>query len=252
MTLLADDASRWLRRYHPAAESRIRLLYFPHAGGSASFCFPLSRVLSPSIEVLAVQYPGRQDRRSEPCIEDISRLADALADALDGVGDRPTAFFGHSMGAILAFEVAERFQAGGRPMPVRLIASARRAPSTVRHERVHLAGDDGIIADMRTLSGTDEHLLDDDDLLRMVLPTIRADYRAIETYEWTPGPPLECPITVLVGDSDPKVTVDEARLWEKHTVADFEMHVYPGGHFYLGGDGLGVADVIRRQLAAYL
>jgi surfactin synthase thioesterase subunit len=213
---------------------------------------PLSRVLSPSIEVLAVQYPGRQDRRSEPCIDDISPLADALAEALDGVGGRPTAFLGHSMGAILAFEVAERFQAGGRPLPVRIIASARRAPSTVRHERVHLAGDEAIIADMRTLSGTDERLLGDDDLLRLVMPAIRADYRAIETYEWTPGPPLECSITVLVGDSDPKVTVEEARLWGMHTTADFEMHVYPGGHFYFGDDGLGIADMVRRQLAAYL
>lgn len=252
MTSLADKTNPWLQCYHRSPDGGVRLLYFPHAGGSASFCFPISRVLSPSIEVLALQYPGRQNRRPERCMQNISQFVDAIIAALEEVDDRPLAFFGHSMGAILAFEVALRFQRCGRTMPVRLFASGRRAPSTTRYEKVHLSDNDELIAELRRLAGTDKRVLGDEELIRMILPAMRADYKAIETYEWIPGPPIDCPITVLVGNNDPKTTVDEARAWKKHTTRDFTMHVYPGGHFYLGSDGLRVVNVIREYLEAYL
>jgi surfactin synthase thioesterase subunit len=248
VTSLADNTNPWLQCSHRSPDGRVRLLYFPHAGGSASFCFPISRILSPSIEVLALQYPGRQNRRSEPCMQNISQFVDAIMVALEEVDDRPLAFFGHSMGAILAFEVASHFQRCGRTMPVRLFASGRRAPSTTRYENVHQSDEDGLIAELRRLAGTDKRVLAEEELIRMILPPMRADYKAIETYEWMPGPPIDCPITVLVGNNDPKTTVDEARAWKKHTTRDFTMHVYPGGHFYLGGDGSGVANVIREYL----
>jgi surfactin synthase thioesterase subunit len=252
VTSLADKTNPWLQCYHRSPDAGVRLLYFPHAGGSASFCFPISRVLSPSIEVLALQYPGRQNRRTERCMQNISQFVDAIIVALEEVDDRPLAFFGHSMGAILAFEVALRFQRCGRTMPVRLFASGRRAPSTTRYEKVHLCDDDGLIAELRRLAGTDKRILGDEEIIRMILPAMRVDYKAIETYEWIPGPAIDCPITGLVGNNDPKTTVDEARAWKKHTTRDFTMHVYPGGHFYLGSDGLRVVNVIRECLAAYL
>jgi surfactin synthase thioesterase subunit len=181
-------------------------------------------------------------------MQNISQFVDAIMVALEEVDDRPLAFFGHSMGAILAFEVASHFQRCGRTMPVRLFASGRRAPSTTRYENVHQSDEDGLIAELRRLAGTDKRVLAEEELIRMILPPMRADYKAIETYEWMPGPPIDCPITVLVGNNDPKTTVDEARAWKKHTTRDFTMHVYPGGHFYLGGDGSGVANVIREYL----
>jgi surfactin synthase thioesterase subunit len=129
--------------------------------------------------------------------------------------------------------------------PTCLLVSGRRAPSTHRDERVHLADDDGILAEIRTLSGTDTRITGDDEVLRMVLPPIRSDYKAIETYEYRPGARLDCPIQAFVGDCDPKATLDEVRAWRNHTNAHFALHVYPGGHFYLDNHATAVLDKIR-------
>ncbi|MEU8976254.1 thioesterase II family protein [Streptomyces monashensis] len=237
----------WVRRFHPGPEGAPRLVCLPHAGGSASYFFPVSRQLASVAEVLAVQYPGRQDRRHEPCIDSIPALADALVAELRPYGDRPLTLFGHSMGASLGFEVALRLEQAGTTVR-HLFASGRRAPSTVRDERVHLRDDDGLIADVKQLSGTDEQVLGDEEIVRMILPAIRADYRAAETYRYTPGPPLTCPITVLTGDADPHVTDAEARAWQRHTTGPFELKVFTGGHFYLNSQAAGVISVIEKSL----
>jgi surfactin synthase thioesterase subunit len=241
-----DDADRWIRRFHPAPDAGTRLVCLPHAGGSASFYFPVSRALSPSLDVLAVQYPGRQDRMGEPPVGDLDELADRAFAALSGWLDRPAVLFGHSLGATVGFEVARRMQATGRA-PVALVVSARRAPSVQRPETVHLRSDDGLLAELTGLSGTDPRLLGDPDLLRAVLPVLRSDYRAAETYRYRPGPRLTCPVTALTGDEDPKVTLDEARAWGGHTDAGFEFHVFAGGHFYLASHQDAVLDIVRRH-----
>lgn len=242
------DSNLWIRRYHPAPQSKVRLVCLPHAGGSASFYFPVSRALSPSVEVLAVQYPGRQDRRSEPCIDDLPTLARHVLGALDGWLDRPIALFGHSMGATVGFELACMLEQE-RGLPVAwLFASARRAPSMQRTERIHLENDAGLIAELRRLSGTDGSVLGDEEMLQMVLPATRADYRAAEMYEYKARPSLTCPITVFVGDDDPKVTVDEARAWRDHTTGAFEFQVFDGGHFYLTSHQSKVLKLMADQL----
>lgn len=232
MTTLSADPDKWIRRYHRAPDSPVQLVCFAHAGGSASFFFPVSRAMSPAVEVSAVQYPGRQDRRAEPNIDDIATLADAIFPVVRPLTDRPLAFFGHSMGAIIAYEVALRLEADGAPPLTRLYASGRRAPSRYRQEAVHRLGDAGLIADMRKLSGTNAGLLGDPETLAMILPSVRSDYKAIETYTHTPGRTVSCPIRALIGDSDPKVTVEEAKAWSEHTTGSFDMRVFPGGHFY--------------------
>ena len=145
----------------------------------------------------------------------------------------PTALFGHSMGASLAFELARLIEAETGETPAHLFASGRRAPSAHRAETVHLLDDRGLLADVRKLSGTDMAVLGDEDMLRAALPAIRSDYRAAETYAYRPGPPLRCPITVFTGDDDPKTTVEEARAWSTHTTGPFDLQVFPGGHFFL-------------------
>ena len=164
----------WIRRYHQAPDSPVRLVCFPHAGGSASFFFPVAKALAPAIDVTAVQYPGRQDRRTEPNIDNIADLADAILPAVRPLTDRPLAFFGHSMGAILAYEVALRLEKDGAAPLTRLYASGRRAPSRYREETVHKRDDAGVIAELRGLSGTDADLLGDAETLEMILPAINA------------------------------------------------------------------------------
>jgi surfactin synthase thioesterase subunit len=189
--------------------------------------------LGPEIEMLAVQYPGRQDRRRERRIEDIAELADLIFAALLPKLDRPFAFFGHSMGAVLAFEVARRLSTRTRTVPQRLFVSGRRAPSRHRPDDVHLRDDAGLTAELRQVAGADPRWLNDSLLRAIVLPMIRSDYTAIERYTCPPGIALDCPITVLVGDADPYTTIDEARAWRDHATGEFDLRVFPGGHFYL-------------------
>ncbi|MEU7613946.1 alpha/beta fold hydrolase [Micromonospora sp. NPDC049204] len=245
-------AGQWIRRLNGDRDRPSRLVCLPHAGGSASFFLPLASTLSSDVEVLGVQYPGRQDRRLEPMIDSIADLADKVTEALDGWTDRPTTLLGHSMGATIAFEVARRLEQRLDNSVVGLIASGRRAPSIQRGEdNVHLRDDDGLIAEIRTLNGTHGTLLEDEELLRMILPVVRNDYKAIETYLFRPGPRLRTPIAVLLGDADPIVTIEEAQAWREQTEAGFGLQTFPGGHFYLSNDIENVGGVIAAHIAAF-
>lgn len=221
---------------------------FPHAGGSANAYFAFSEALSPSVEVLAVQYPGRQDRRWEAPGRTVAELADAVADALAHRPGRPPALFGHSMGGAIAFEVARRLETRGRA-PVALFVSGRRAPS--RHRETPAAGpptDEEIVAELKRLGGTDAAVLADAALMRMLLPVVRADYRVAGSYRGEPGAAVGCPLTVLVGDRDPETTIEEARAWEAHTTGAFRMRICPGGHFFIESNRAQVIDVIADAL----
>lgn len=237
----------WIRRFQPSPDAPVRLVCLPHAGGSASFYFPVARALAPDADVLTVQYPGRQDRRTEPPLTRLTDLADQVADALSPWTDRPLVLFGHSMGALLGYEVATRLEAAGTA-PLALVASARRAPSRHRQESVHLRSDEGVVDELRLLGGMDTAFLEDPELREMILPAMRADYEAIETYRHTPRPPLTTPITVLTGDDDPQVTADEARSWSAHTTGPFALHTFKGGHFYLTEHNEAVLGHLRQAL----
>ncbi|MGW0810819.1 thioesterase II family protein [Nonomuraea sp. NPDC002799] len=251
MTGTTETAESWIRRFHPAPSARARLVTFPHAGGSASFYFPVSRAMSPAVDVLALQYPGRQDRRHEPCVEDLGVLADTIVSELGPWHDRPLALFGHSMGATLAFEVARRLERDGVG-PVGLFVSGRRAPSRHRDDRVRLSTDAQLIAMMAKLGGTDPRVLSDPDIVRAMLPATRSDYTALETYRYAPGPPLSCPIVALTGDRDGQVSLEDAGAWRDHTGDAFTLKVFPGGHFYLASQATAVMAVIRDHLDAML
>ncbi|BAJ32320.1 MULTISPECIES: alpha/beta fold hydrolase [Kitasatospora] len=241
----------WLRRYHPQHPDTPRLVCFPHAGGTAAFWHPLSAALRGRAEVTALQYPGRQDRYAEPLVGDLHALADRIAEVLLPTWlPEPPALLGHSMGALLAYETARRLtEATGRE-PRLLILSGRRAPHTVRtgEPSLHDASDERLLAHLAKLGGTVGGVLEDPELRELFLPPLRADYRAVETYRYRPGPPLECPVTVLTGDADPQVTADEAVAWAGHTTGPLEVRSYPGGHFYLTAHLESVAALIGDRL----
>ncbi|MFE2295596.1 thioesterase II family protein [Streptomyces sp. NPDC059452] len=240
--------STWLRRFQEARGQAVRLVCFPHAGGSASAFVGLSRALGGHLDVLAVQYPGRQDRRREAPYRSITEHADALAGVLGPLTGAPYALFGHSMGAVLAYETARRLAAAGRPEPLRVFLSGRGAPSPLPGAHDRLGSDAEILAAVRRLGGTGQGVLENPELLAMVLPALRADYGALGAYRWDGGPPLGCPVTVLVGDADPVVGVEEAAAWRGHTTGAFAMRVLPGGHFYLDEQAADVGGIITTSL----
>jgi surfactin synthase thioesterase subunit len=245
---LSRPGSRWLRRLGPASGAPVRLVCFPHAGGSAVSHVKLAQALSPTVDTHGVQYPGRFERRHEPP-ESITAVADAVAAELGPSWDRPTALFGHSMGSVIAFEVARRLEAMGCP-PTWLFASGRAAPSRQREESTHLLNDPSLLGEMHKLGGTDRRLLDDDQLMQLMLPVIRADYQVMASYRYAPGPPLSCPVTAMNGHDDPKVTQRTASAWREHTTGRFRSLTLIGGHFYLVDRVSEVAAVIQASLAA--
>lgn len=252
MTVSAATSADWFRRFLPeSAQAPVRLVCLPHAGGSASYFRPFAQALGAGVDVLAVQYPGRQDRRAEPCIDDMGALADAAFDVLRPYLDRPVALFGHSMGATLGFELIRRVQTLPDARMIRLFASGRRAPTRPPGPLIHLLDDDRLLAELARLDGTDARVLDDDELMRSALPAIRADYKAAETYRPTGNDiRLHCPITALTGADDPKVTLDDAAAWEQHTTAGFELRVYRGGHFFPADHLKAIAHLVTERLNA--
>jgi surfactin synthase thioesterase subunit len=238
----------WIRRFHPAPDRPVRLVLLPHAGGSASFYLPLSEALSAQVDVLTIQYPGRLDRLSEPCPSTIEEFTTGVLAELVPWLDRPTVLFGHSMGAAVAFEVAGRLEREHDQVPRHLVVSGRREPADDRDETVHLRDDDGLLDEVAALSGTDPRVFAEPELRAMILPALRADYRAIETYTYRPGPPLRCPILALTGGADPRVSVEEAGRWRDYTTGQFDLEIFPGGHFYLTDQRTAVASAVLSRL----
>jgi pyochelin biosynthetic protein PchC len=203
----------WIRPVRGSAQrGQVHLVCFPFAGGSAGYFHSLATSLEPDISVLGVQYPGRQDRRHEPVIEDIGQLADEVCAALIPWETRPLAFFGHSMGSLVAFEVVRRFERDNRRAPLALFVSGRRAPSCHRDESSDLSDDESIIANLRWLGGTDPALLDDDEMARLIIPVVRGDYLAVANYRApTTNTVVNVPIVIRACRSRKRVPGEDMR-----------------------------------------
>ncbi|MFJ8623879.1 thioesterase II family protein [Kitasatospora sp. NPDC093550] len=248
MTSSAAVDNPWFRRFNPSDSAPARVVIFPHAGGSASYYLEYANALAPYADVLAVQYPGRQNRFTEPTISSVEGLAEELCRELRGWTDRPLVFFGHSMGAAVAFETARRFERDGLEGLGRLFVSAGRAPSLPRDSEVHKLSDDRLLAEIVKLGGTDERVVEIPALQELILPALRADYTAIETYRCAPDATVSVPVTGLAGESDPNATAEQVAQWERHTTGGFDLRVFPGGHFYLADR----TDEVVRLLTAHL
>jgi pyochelin biosynthetic protein PchC len=249
MNLATTDPDTWIRRFHQAVPGARQLICLPHAGGSASFFHPFSAALAPEIEVLAVQYPGRQDRRREPVPDGVPELAEALYAVLaDLPGLDDFAIFGHSMGAVVGFELTRRLEQRRHRPPRRLFASGRRAPSRTRPERAHLLPDADLVDEIAALGGTDPRLLADPEMRELLLPMIRGDYRAVETYRCSLSTTVSCPVTVLTGDADQRTSAAEASDWRLHTTGECAVETLSGGHFFLSERPGDVVRVVSRAL----
>ncbi len=182
-----------------------------------------------------MQLPGRERRISEPGIVSIGQMADRVADGLRVVLDAPCAFFGHSMGAVLSYEVACRLRGDGCRMPAALIVSGHRAPHipSPRSESIYRLPDREFIQELWRLDGTPSGVLENEQLLELLLPALRADFEAIETYQYAWREPLPCPIVAYGGEADAEVLRNHIEAWREHTSAAFSSHLFAGGHFYL-------------------
>jgi surfactin synthase thioesterase subunit len=234
-------SSPWLKDLGPPAA--VEVTCFPHSGGAASAFRPLAGELAGDARVVAVQYPGRQERHLEPVITDLHELADHVADVLrQASAAGPRIFFGHSMGAIVAYETAQRLGPGS---PHALLVSARPSPSRVPVTTRYLLPDDELAAHVDRLGGTAAGLLADSGMRELLLPAIRGDYQASETYRQRDDPPLGCQLIALAGDADPTASVADVSAWREHTTGPSRVVVLPGGHFYLYDHWRAVAQLIR-------
>jgi len=233
MTLLnASPSDRWFRRPLAPATGRLRLLCFPPAGSGANFYRQWSHLMPAAIEVLAVQYPGREDRIAEPLCESLASLVDGIAQAAMTLREKPLALFGHSMGAAVAHETAKRLEAAGIRIE-HLFVSGRPPPHRQRSKAIHRRDDDGVLAEIARLGGTPSAVLENAELRALLLPSIRADFHLIETYEGGLVPALRAPVSAFIGTADTEVGQQEAVQWADVTGGAFDLTCYEGGHFYL-------------------
>ena len=223
----------WIAFRKPNSQARLRLFCFPYAGAGASIFRTWSDGLPADVEVCPVQIPGRGTRPMEASFTQLAPLVEALAQALAPLLNKPFAFFGHSMGALVAFELARQLRRELGVQPVHLFISADRAPQLPPRERpIHVLAEEEFLVELRRLNGIPEKVLEDAELMQIMLPILRADLAVYETYMYSTEPPLDCPIATLGGLQDNRVSRGDLEAWRDQTSASFSLRMFPGDHFF--------------------
>ncbi|MFD0691984.1 thioesterase II family protein [Actinomadura fibrosa] len=245
------EPSPWGVRWCPAPAAEVRLFCLPHSGGGAAAYRDWAFRLAPRVEVVAVRLPGRETRLRERPYTRLDELAPALVGGIEPWLDRPHAWFGHSMGALIAFEVCRTLRRLCRGEPLRVIVSGYPAPHLrPRHGAVHDASAAQVVTRLRELGGTPPELLDHPAVLRPFLPTLRADFALIETYGFRPEPRLDVPLSVFGGTDDAFATAEELHAWADHVSGPCDVRILPGEHFYLNGERDRLLAAITDDLLA--
>jgi medium-chain acyl-[acyl-carrier-protein] hydrolase len=247
--LVPEWLARGVCRFRRGGKPLVRLICFPSAGGAANMFRPWASRLPDVIEVVAIEFAGRGARTAEPLVRDLRQAAASLTSAIAGLGDRPFAFFGHSMGAMLAYELARQLRGRGRE-PVYAFLSACPAPHRIaERRRLHRLPDRELLAEIARQNGTPEAVLAEPELMALLLPIIRADLEMFETYDVEIREPLRCDVLALCGDTDSTVAEEEIRDWTAYAGAAFGLERFPGDHFFIkSAETLVLASVARRLL----
>jgi medium-chain acyl-[acyl-carrier-protein] hydrolase len=242
-------AANWIIKTQPNPSARLRLFCFPYAGGTALIYRQWPELLPEAVEVCAVQLPGRGNLLGEPPYTRLKPLAHDLRRVLAPHLDRPFAFFGHSMGATLCFEVARELRREGGPQPARLFVSGRRAPHVPNPERpLHDLPDAELFEELRRLNGTPAEVLEHPELMALILPLLRADFSVSESYVYEDEPPLDCPISVYGGLADAHAPREDLEAWRRQTTQDFALRMLEGDHFFINTARPVLLGALAREL----
>jgi medium-chain acyl-[acyl-carrier-protein] hydrolase len=240
----------WLAGRKPNPKARVRLFCFPYGGGGDSIFRSWQNVLPDTIEVCPLQLPGRGSRITEPSFTELRPLVRAAGQAIAPYLDKPFAFFGHSMGALVGFELARHLRRDYGSQPVRLFVSGRCSPQTFIEPFSPDLPDSEFLKVLRRSDGTPEEVLENSELMELLLPAVRADYVVCKSYGYTLEPPFGFPITVFGGLDDRGVTRDCIEGWREHTTGSFIMRMLPGNHFFLNlsTSRLHLLEAISKEL----
>ncbi len=238
MTSASSTVSRpsvWLARAQWRPEASLRLFCLPFAGSGAAVFSSWSDALPDTIELCPIQLPGRESRLRESAHDRLKPLVEDLGQALRPYLDKPYALFGHSLGALIAFELARHLRRCGLALPEHLFVSARRAPQLPDPDSpLHVLADRVFVERLQQrYNAIPDVILQDPDYLQLFIPTLRADFAVVETYAYDDAPALDCPITGFGGRDDPRATPEAMAGWRMHTTKAFDMVTFPGGHFFL-------------------
>jgi medium-chain acyl-[acyl-carrier-protein] hydrolase len=232
----------------PVKDAVLRLFCFPYAGGGVTSFRTWPDYLPHNVELQALEMPGREAQLRLPSFVRAEPLVRATADAIKGHLDRPFAFFGHSMGALVSFELARLLRRENEPEPRALFVSGRRAPQLPPEPRTYDLPKDEFIQELRDIGGTPEEVLSHPELLNLLLPTLRADFELCQTYSYHDEPPLNCQFTAFGGLSDEYVPRDELDQWREQTTGQFQLRMFPGDHFFLHDSQALLLQMLSRGL----
>jgi medium-chain acyl-[acyl-carrier-protein] hydrolase len=201
------------------------------------------------VEVIPVQLPGREGRLREPPLTRVAPIVEAVARDMQPYLDRPFAFFGHSMGAVLAFELARHLRRGQGREPARLFVSGRRAPQLAEDESCSFGlPEPEFIEELRRLNGTPPEVLEHAELMQLMIPVLRSDFEVCQTYRHVPDAPLRCPVAAFGGLRDASVTREALEGWRQHTAAGFTLRMLPGDHFFLNSNRPRLLEALSDEL----
>ena len=224
----------WFTSQRPNAGARLRLFCFPYAGGGAAIYRLWPQSLPSEVEACMAQLPGRGTRLREEPFTNLDALVAAVAEAIAPLLDKPFALFGHSMGAMISFELARRLREQGQPQPSHLFISGRRAPQLPNDDPISYNLPDAELGqELLRLNGTPKEVLEHPELMELMLPLLRADFSVVETYDYRPGVPLDCPLTAFGGLRDAEVSREQLDAWREQTTGEFALRMLPGDHFFL-------------------
>jgi len=245
----APSLDPWIRGLTPNSRAKLRLFCFHYAGGSASIFRAWPGLLPAEIEVCAVQLPGREARLREPSFTHITPLIQALTPALRPYLNLPFAFFGHSMGALIAFELSRQLRREANLSPVHLFVSSHRAPQLPDLDPpIHQLPEAEFVEKLRELNGTPEEVLQSAELMQLLIPVLRADFAVCDTYTYSAEAPLDCPFSVFGGLQDKEVSRDNLLVWQEQTRSTCALRLYPGDHFFLHQAQPLLLKAIRQDL----